>query len=244
MSSVEKSETPLSSKLQLISGKGRNPFVENHELDPRHIWATVRAWMEADNYKHLRGGGTRKNHWNLLENLLHIFGYGLKFTGLYNKGVANALDIQLRSIELRYPNLPEAFDGYTIMHLTDLHFDALAGIDDKIVDLIADVEVDLCAFTGDYRMEVHGSFHHIMPAMQKVVSAVSAKDGIVATLGNHDTVFMVNPFEAMGVRVLANESITLERAGDVLHVTGTDDVHYYYNAWRNAHPEQNGPRLH
>jgi len=77
-------------------------------------------------------------------------------------------------------------------------------------------------------VERSASFHHIMHAMQKVVSAVSAKDGIVATLGNHDTVFMVNPFETMGVCVLAHETQTLERSGETLHITGADDVHYYY----------------
>ena len=32
----------------------------------------------------------------------------------------------------------------------------------------------------------------------------------------------------MGVRVLANETLTLERSGEMLHITGADDVHYYY----------------
>ncbi len=47
-------------------------------------------------------------------------------------------------------------------------------------------------------------------------------------LGNHDSADMVEPFEALGIRVLVNETHTILRNGAELHLTGTDDVHYYY----------------
>jgi hypothetical protein len=65
-------------------------FSENLELDPRHIWATIRSWMEVDNFKHLREGGKRSHHWNLLESQLKIFAHLLKATGLYGRGATNA----------------------------------------------------------------------------------------------------------------------------------------------------------
>jgi predicted MPP superfamily phosphohydrolase len=39
---------------------------------------------------------------------------------------------------------------------------------------------------------------------------------------------MVAPMEAMGIRLLINESVVLRRGGDQLRIVGTDDVHYYY----------------
>ena len=203
-------------------------FQEDLELDRRHIWATVRSWMEVDNYKQIRKGGRRRYHWDKLEILLKIFAYGLKTIGLHEKGVKNAQTIELKKINLRLQDLPSAFNGYTILHITDPHFDTLPNFEDLIIEVVEGLEVDLCVFTGDYKLNVHGAYLHVVPAMRKVVSALSATDGILATLGNHDTVFFVNHFEEMGVRVLANETVSLHRGGDSIHITGTDDPHYYY----------------
>lgn len=203
-------------------------FSETLELDRRHIWATVRSWMEIDNYKHLRKGGKRRHHWDLLVILLRIFALGLKMAGLYKLGVRNAKSIELKEVAVTFPDLPAAFDGYTILQITDPHFDALANFEDLIIGAISNLKVDICVFTGDYKLAVHGEYLQIIPAMRKVVANLSVKDGILATLGNHDTVFMVNPFEKMGIRVLANETITLHREGESIHFTGVDDPHYYY----------------
>jgi predicted MPP superfamily phosphohydrolase len=46
-------------------------------------------------------------------------------------------------------------------------------------------------------------------------------------LGNHDTIRMVPELESMGVEVLLNESVILARGGDVIHLAGVDDAHYY-----------------
>ncbi len=203
-------------------------FQEELELDRRHIWATVRSWMEVDNYKQIRKGGRRRYHWDILEALLEIFGLGLKAVGCYERGVKNAITVEKKEIELEFSNLPEAFDGYTILHITDPHFDTLPNFEDIIVEAVNGTQVDLCVFTGDYKLKVHGAYLQIVPAMEKVVSALSARDGMLATLGNHDTVFLVNHFEKMGVRVLANETVGLYRGDDTIHITGTDDPHYYY----------------
>ncbi len=39
---------------------------------------------------------------------------------------------------------------------------------------------------------------------------------------------MVEPFEKLGIRMLANETLSLARGADTVHLTGIDDVHYYY----------------
>ena len=201
------------------------------DLDARHIWATVRFWMEVDNYKYLRQGGRRKHHWDTLELLLKVFGMGLKIAGLHDRGVRNAEDIECRQFEIHCPGLPHSFDGYTLIHITDPHFDSLPGtrMVDKIIECVSSVPaVDICVLTGDYRRGIQGNFRQILSAMHQLALAIDAKDGIVATLGNHDTVLMVNEFEKMNIRVLANESISIERGKDKIHFTGIDDVHYYY----------------
>ena len=46
-------------------------------------------------------------------------------------------------------------------------------------------------------------------------------------LGNHDTVLMVPAMEAMGIRMLLNEAVVIDRGGQHLHLAGIDDAHYY-----------------
>lgn len=211
-----------------ISPHKNEPFSEDRDLDMRHIWATFRSWMEIDNHKRLRRGGKRKRHWGLLTKLFKLFGFCLKRIAFFELGKRNAYDVQFKKVECTFNDLPRSFDGYQILHLTDLHFDSLPNIEEILAALIGEVEVDLCVFTGDYRNEVHGPYRHIEQAMSKVVEAVHARDGILATLGNHDTVFMVNLIESMGVRVLANETVQIERGKERILITGIDDVHYYY----------------
>jgi Beta-lactamase len=46
-------------------------------------------------------------------------------------------------------------------------------------------------------------------------------------LGNHDTICMVPGLEAMGIRMLLNESDVIVRGGQRLHLGGIDDAHFY-----------------
>ena len=57
---------------------------------------------------------------------------------------------------------------------------------------------------------------------------MTLSDGILATLGNHDTYQMAEPFERMGMTVLANESSEIVRGDARICVTGLDDPCYYY----------------
>jgi hypothetical protein len=46
-------------------------------------------------------------------------------------------------------------------------------------------------------------------------------------LGNHDFIEMVSALEAIGIKILLNESISIERGGDIFVLTGVDDPHFY-----------------
>jgi hypothetical protein len=81
--------------------------------------------------------------------------------------------------------------------------------------------------TGDYRFRVSGPFDQILPAFEALVDRVKARHGILAILGNHDGAGMVEPLEALGIRVLINETATIVQGGSDLHLTGTDDGDYF-----------------
>lgn len=194
----------------------------------RLIWETTRAMLEADNFKHRKYGEKRKRRWSLFAYLITGFYRLLKLTPLYAVGIRNAKTIVINEIDLHYDDLPAAFDGYTVLHMTDLHVDMIPGTAQSICDQIAELNVDLCVMTGDYRNKVGGGFKNILLPMQQVVSCIKASDGIIATLGNHDSYLMTPYLEQMGIRVLNNETVEINRRDDRIWLTGVDDPYYYF----------------
>ena len=183
--------------------------------------------MEAGDEKHTPFG-PRTRHWGEFKRLLIVFRVLLNASRLFDAGRRRAADLRLVELELRFAELPAAFDGYRLLHLTDLHLDGLPQLADAIANLVRGRPVDLSVWTGDYRFRVHGEHAQVLPGMAKILAAISAVDGHLATLGNHDPAALVDPLERLGLRVLTNETVTIRRGSATLHVTGLDDVHYFY----------------
>jgi predicted MPP superfamily phosphohydrolase len=193
----------------------------------RQEWRQVRLEMERAEVKETPLG-PRNRHWSTFKTLIELFGFSLRVLGLYERGMRNAMDIRLNRLDLWFKSLPAEFDGFRLLQLSDLHVDYLPETLQAALDLTGDVEADICVLTGDFRRRVKGSFDDILPAMERLTSQISTPQGTYAVLGNHDCADMVEPFEALGIRVLINETHTILRGGATLHLTGTDDVHYYY----------------
>jgi len=124
--------------------------------------------------------------------------------------------------------LPAAFAGFRILHLSDLHLDGMPELVELILAALGERRFDLCVLTGDYRTELHGPIAAVMRGLRRLVGGIRSTHGVLGVLGNHDDCHMVAPLEDMGVRVLVNEQVALEREGSRIVVIGTDDVHYYY----------------
>jgi predicted MPP superfamily phosphohydrolase len=161
---------------------------------------------------------------------LAAFQLGLKLTGLWGRGLANGLDVRLRTLQLELPDLPAAFQGYRILHLADPHFDAAPGLAAAILEAVAGLEVDLCVCTGDFRAHDRGPFieTEILEPLEALRRNVRAADGFVATLGNHDCADMASEFAALGYDLLLNQSRRLRRGGAEILMTGVDDVYCFY----------------
>jgi predicted MPP superfamily phosphohydrolase len=203
-------------------------MISSNSNDDRKNWANVRAHMESGDEKHTPDGRHRTRHWSLFKIGLTGFEIFLKATRLYERGVRNALNIELRQITLEFDNLPAAFDGYRILQISDPHVDAMPALCERITQLARAADADLCVLTGDYRFRVHGDFTRVTEAFGEMLPEISTRDGTVAILGNHDTAEMVPMFEALDVRVLVNQTISITRDDAMIHVTGLDDAYYYY----------------
>jgi len=145
--------------------------------------------------------------------------------GLYWRGLRNAKDIQLRHNYIRSSALPNAFDGFTILQLSDLHADMNEGAMNQVVSLVKETSCDVCILTGDYRGQTFGPFEATLAEMARVRSAI--KGTVYGVLGNHDTIRLLPGLEGLGIRVLMNESETIERRGHHIHFVGIDDAHFY-----------------
>jgi len=150
-----------------------------------------------------------------------------KCLGLYERGKQNALDIRYRTLEFVFSTLPPAFDHYTILFISDLHLDCMAGITEKAKDIVSELSPDLCILGGDYRTEVWGSYATAIENLERLLADIRPKDGIFAVLGNHDCLEMVTPLRKNGVQFLVNENAAIERAGENIWIAGVDDPYYF-----------------
>jgi predicted MPP superfamily phosphohydrolase len=152
----------------------------------------------------------------------------LRLCGLYGPGRRNALALTRADIDLGFPDLPLAFDGYRLLHISDPHLETLPELADAAAALLAGETVDLTVLTGDFQRRPPSDPGAAVALLERVLEPLTTRDGIVATLGNHDTHAVVAPLEALGITVLINEAMRIERAGETLTLCGTDDVARYY----------------
>ncbi len=201
----------------------------------RRLWANRRRKMERDGIRFTPIGQNSTSSGSYLTAAIKAFGTILKFSPFFRRGYRNAHEIEITQIVVESENLPKAFDGYQIMHLTDLHIDATKDLPGAISNAIQGVEADLCVMTGDYRFEDDGDHDHILPMMRKILDRFSCRDGIIAVLGNHDDHRMVKSFEEeLGIQVLLNERIELVSGEDRISISGTDDVNRFYTVDADA----------
>lgn len=149
----------------------------------------------------------------------------LKASGLYWRGRRNASNIQIRHHHVRFPELPSAFDGFTILHLSDLHVDISQGAMRRLIELLGGLCYDICVLTGDFRGSTFGPFQPTLEGLLQVRAHLNGP--VYGILGNHDTVCMVPGMEDMGIRMLLNESEAIIRGNQHIHLAGIDDAHYF-----------------
>lgn len=190
-----------------------------------HLHARQRLGIEMDHEAQVFGQGLNFFH---IENLLfsHTLIEGmLRLSGFYWQGRRNATKLRLKHNEVCSSRVPKAFDGFKILHLSDLHADmnpqAMAGI----ADLLPGLEYDLCVLTGDYRGKTYGPCGQSLAEMARLQE--SLKRPVYGVLGNHDTIRMVPDLEAMGIRMLLNECVVIEQDGQRIHLAGIDDAHFF-----------------
>ena len=123
------------------------------------------------------------------------------------------------------PRVPAAFDGLRIALVTDLHVGATTrnSFLPLVVDQVNAAQPDLIVVAGDV---IDGTVAELRDRVA-ILKNLAAPYGVVVTTGNHDWGFdaaaWLALYRSLGLTVLNNDGITLERAGQSIAVLGIND---------------------
>lgn len=154
--------------------------------------------------------------------------------------------IVVRTATCRSTLLPDDFDGYRIVHLSDLHIGTFLrnpAFIDSLADAVNGQHPDMVVFTGDL---VNVSAIEVLP-FRKTLSAISAPDGVYSVMGNHDYCMYAQDCthrvhgrsitvaerdrmllqymeDKMGWRMLMNENVVIKRGNSSIAVVGVENI--------------------
>jgi predicted MPP superfamily phosphohydrolase len=189
------------------------------------LHARLRLGIENDHEAQVFGQGINYFHIGNLRLSPLMIRNCLKLTGLYGRGCRNAAQIEVRHNHIRLPKIPKAFDGFVILHLSDLHVDMNQGAMEHLRGILQEIRYDLCVLTGDYRGKTFGPYEETLLGMARVCAEL--RKPLYGVLGDHDTIRMTPGLEEIGIRMLLNECETIERNNQCIYLAGIDDAHFY-----------------
>lgn len=147
-------------------------------------------------------------------------------------------NFKVREVTFTSANLPEEFDGYRVMQLSDIHSGSWKGNPEalkKAIDLCNKQNADLALFTGDL---VNSRSDELLE-FTEIFSELKAKDGVYSVLGNHDygtyvkwnseadRIANIDSLIArenrMGWRMLNNNHTIIRRGNDSIAVIGVEN---------------------
>ncbi|WP_271855199.1 metallophosphoesterase [Patiriisocius marinus] len=186
------------------------------------------------------GGSETGFHMPSRRKFLSIVALGiaaLPFASLLYGMVKGKYNYKVLKYALEFDDLPDAFDGYTLTQISDVHsgsFDNAEKVN-YAVDLVNKQKSDIILFTGDLVNNVASE----MNEWKNVFGSLKAKDGVYSVLGNHDygdyvewntPADKINNLQElkdiqkeMGWDLLLNESRTFERDGQAIKLVGVEN---------------------
>ena len=135
--------------------------------------------------------------------------------------------IQVNHYDIPVRNLPEAFDGFTIVHLSDIHYSSMmpALVVRRLVEKVNAMPKDLIVNTGDNVYKRHSA--DVVDEAWSLLNELDAPYGVYSVLGNHDhwadTDQSIYWLEKSG-QGLRHRAVALERANSRIWLGGAGDL--------------------
>lgn len=141
--------------------------------------------------------------------------------------------IQTTHTEVALKGLPEGFDGFRIVHLSDIHGHEYGEHSGELLEKVRAEEPELIVITGD--LIDRAEQMDMVPALAKGLAAIAPTyyvtgnhEWSVEWSGSRDAVKTLKGLlTESGVTVLSNDYVTLERKGDRIVLAGVDDPNGY-----------------
>ena len=145
---------------------------------------------------------------------------------------------EVNTVKLSFANLPESFDGYRIVHISDIHARSFEGREEHLRNAVRKINAlkpDLIAFTGDLITLSPSELNSIGP----ILSKLKATDGVISVLGNHDycqytrvdqatkaryLTELIEKQKQMGWNLLLNQNQIITRGQDTIAVIGVENT--------------------
>lgn len=132
-------------------------------------------------------------------------------------------DLEISRYEVKSQKLPESFDGFKIVQLSDLHGAEFGEDGMELVDKVGSLEPDMIALTGDFVTD-EGD----LAAVEKLAARLVKLCPVYFVSGNHEfgsglAVKVRNILERAGVKYLSNEYLTISRGEDGILLGGVED---------------------
>jgi hypothetical protein len=134
------------------------------------VHARQRLGIEKDYEQRVFGHGINFFHIENWYSIHSVIRNSLKVAGLYWRGCKNAERIRIRHNLIQRADIPILFDGFTILHISDMHADVSQGAMRRLIELLDGVSYDLCVLTGDYRGKTFGPFDASLEGVAQVRS--------------------------------------------------------------------------
>lgn len=132
-------------------------------------------------------------------------------------------DLEISRYEVKSQKLPESFDGFKIVQLSDLHGAEFGEDGMGLVEKVKELEPDMIALTGDFVTD-EGD----LAAVEKLAARLVKLCPVYFISGNHEfgsglAVKVRNILERAGVKYLSNEYLTISRGEDEILLGGVED---------------------
>lgn len=132
-------------------------------------------------------------------------------------------DLEISRYEVASQKLPESFDGFKIVQLSDLHGAEFGEDGMELVEKVKELEPDIIALTGDFVTD-EGD----LAAVKKLAGRLTELCPVYFVSGNHEfgsglAVKVRNILERAGVKYLSNEYLTINRGEDEILLGGVED---------------------
>ena len=145
--------------------------------------------------------------------------------------------LTVNPVAISVPQWPNGFAHLKVVALSDLHVGAPHITLDKVRDVVRQTNAqqpDLIVLLGDYVIQGILGGHFTEPeAFAEILKDLHAPLGVYAVLGNHDwwlgEAQVTPPFERVGIRMLTNEAVRIERNGSALWIAGLGDYFTHHD---------------